>query len=199
MCLSLTAASCTPRVEYVGTEFVYPLEDEARQINTVADPSGTYTVVRGDTPRSAAAKLGVDFDLFARTNGITAESRLEPGTLLVVPRIGTAKEPYAAARTPYRPAVETSPPPPVAPKPPEVLVDASGAVRAASAGTVSGVFRDYPSLGDVVIIENDREKAVYSGRFEPRVLKGARVSAGDVIAGGADRASVKVRFFLKGE
>ncbi len=175
---SAVCFSCTPRRDRVTTHFVYPLQTEAQLLNTVANPSGVYVVTRGDTPKSIPARLGVDPDLFLIANGLEPDSKLEPGTLLIVPTVGPAATPAARSTTP--------------------LVDSSGLVRAASGGTVTAVFRNYTSLGDVVIIENDREKAVYSGNFEPGVAVNAAVRAGDVVATTTEPASVKVRFFPKG-
>ncbi|MHC4712115.1 MAG: LysM peptidoglycan-binding domain-containing protein [Planctomycetota bacterium] len=186
---SVVWLSCAPPREQVTTHFVYPLQSEARLMNTVANPTGVYVVARGDTPKSIPARLGVDPDLFLLTNGLEADSKLEPGSLLIVPTVGPAAEPHAVR-----------PRPAAAPRgrPPTALVDSSGLVRAVSGGVVTAVFRNYTSLGDVVIIESDREKAVYSGNFEPGVAVNATVRAGDVVATTAEPASVKVRFFPKG-
>ena len=62
---------------------------------------------------------------------------------------------------------------------------------------VSEIYRGYPSLGDVVIIENEVSKTIYAGAFTPAVVKGDTVVEGEVIARGARRGGVNVTRFPK--
>ena len=61
-----------------------------------------------------------------------------------------------------------------------VPIEADGIVKAVASGKVAEVHRGYPSLGDVVIIENQekRQRAVYAGSFTPIVSAGASVNLG---------------------
>jgi septal ring factor EnvC (AmiA/AmiB activator) len=59
------------------------------------------------------------------------------------------------------------------------------------------VHRGYPGLGDVVIIESDAEKVIYSGTFAPAVSQGVAVSAGDVIATRVVGRTVRVSHFAR--
>lgn len=183
---------CAPPQEYLTHEYVYPLEREVAEINRVAYPSESYIVLPGDTLSGIARRLGVDLEVLAEVNGFEGNATLKSGDLLVVPRVGGAR----AAADPLATGPVVAPGAPAEPSG-VTLVGPSGDVRALSTGTVIGVFRKYTSLGDVVIIETDRGRVVYSGAFEPRVLKGAEVRAGDVIGSGAAPGAVKARFFDK--
>ena len=80
-----------------------------------------------------------------------------------------------------------------------VPVEADGIVKAVAPGKVAEVHRGYPTLGDVVIIENQEkgQRAVYAGAFTPTVSAGASVSLGQPIASGAKAGGVKVTKFVK--
>lgn len=177
-------ASCEPRRPYERTVLVYPLEREVELLNTAAYPLGAYTVAPGDTARGIAGKLGVDYEVFAAFNGIDEKTVLRPGDVLVVPAVALRAGGVQAVQARVSGGAEG-------------LVGADGKLRAESAGVVTAVFRKYTSLGDVVIIEGDEERIVYSGSFEPAVTRGERVAAGDVLATGADSTSAKARRFAK--
>jgi hypothetical protein len=187
------ALSCRYPERNTRLVYVYPLEDEVKTINTAAYPEGSYRVKPGDTPKAVAAGLGVDFAIFAEMNGVEETTVLKPGDLLVVPRVAYRTD----ARPEGRGVVATAPVAPPQAGVGDKIVGSDGLVRALSAGTVTGVFRKYTSLGDVVIIENENERVVYSGAFEPAVAKGATVRAAGLIGTGARPGGVKARFFDK--
>jgi hypothetical protein len=178
--------------------YVYPLEDEVKTINTVAAPAGAYRVQPGDTPGGIAAKFCVDYDVFAEMNGIEEGGVIRAGELLIIPRVAYRDGSEPVSERPSlrhlvaepRPSAETV-------GEYDTIVGADGAVRAGADGKVIAVFRKYTSLGDVVIIENESDKFVYSGSFEPAVVKGAAVSKDAVIARGARPGGVKLRVFAK--
>jgi len=195
MCL-LFLASCQPPELYIPPpQEPASIAPEMELANTAAYPEGSYVVKAGDTPRGIAARLAIDYDVLARANGFTDETVLVPGYLIVVPRV--------ALRTPDLPG-RAAARPKGAPDPGgrvetqlKVEVDPSGRLKAASGGTVTAVHRGYPALGDVVIIENDVEKIIYSGEFTPSVAKGSVVSVGDSIASGVKENSARATRFRK--
>ncbi len=166
--------SCQPAPRHTRDEAPRQsaIATEVATVNLAAYPEGTYTVVAGDTPRIIAAKLGIDYESLVDANGMTDKTVLQPGDVLVAPKVAprNATLSTAGARGPQEGASAAA-----------QVVDAAGNVRAIAAGVVSEVHRGYPGLGDVVIIENDAEKVIYSGTFTPSVAKGAAASVGSII------------------
>jgi len=72
---------------HVGQELQIPGDEQGFTPKTVAlqDSGSTYTVARGDTPKSIARKLHVDFDALMRLNKIEDPRKLRIGTKLRVP------------------------------------------------------------------------------------------------------------------
>ena len=54
-----------------------------------------YTVVEGDTFYGIADVFGVDAEELAAVNGLTLESLLQPGQILVIPTVGLEASPTA--------------------------------------------------------------------------------------------------------
>ena len=193
-------------------------EDEQRSIvpqiellNTAAYPEDTYMVVQGDTPRSISTKLAVEYSLLVQANDLTAKSVLKPGQLLVIPRVRPRSSDPFLRPAPSRAYADAAPPAATSPastsssaKPsgvrPSGPASAStarasgGDVKAVAAGVVKEIHRGYPNLGDVVIIESESEKVIYSGAFTPAVVPGEVVAEGASIAGGASGAVRTTRF-----
>ncbi len=190
---ALFLLSCTGARQHTYYQYYYPLEREIAAINEVAYPEGLYTVVAGDTPSSVAARLDVPPNVLYEANAIEAGSTLSVGEVLVVPRPASAPARMGAhgARVDLPGGRSDAPAGRVA------IVGESGAVYALSAGRVIGVHRQYPSLGDVVIIETQRQRVVYSGAFTPTVEPGSEVGAGEVIGEGAREGGVTARSFDK--
>jgi len=226
------AVSCRDTSTRVASSQRDPIARQVGLLNQAAYPEGSYTVQAGDAPRAVAAKLGVDYTLFASTNGISENTPLTPGSVLVVPKVrertdsfqespaptrGAAPQPVkipaAAAVAPSStaassaagrksPAAKSASPAATiswtsttgAPTTPD------GKMSAISQGRVTEVHRGYPSLGDVVIIENQdkTERAVYAGSFTPIVAKGQAVNAGQQIGADARPGGVKVTRFMTG-
>jgi len=193
--VALAAFSCVPSrsVESLPSPEAPSLAPEVDELNLAAYPESSYTVKAGDTPATIAARLGIDPVLLAKANDFKPDTVLKPGDLIIVPKV--------ADRNPAAPAVSRSPlssaqPSAVASKPVSVSI-VDGRLRAISAGTVAEVHTGYPGLGDVVIIESDAEKVIYSGTFAPAVSKGADVSAGDVIATQVEGRTVRVSHFAR--
>lgn len=198
----VTAWSCRGDRQGLDVEYIYPLEREVALLNTAAYPEGSYGVAAGDTLWGVAAKLNVDVEMLATANGLSTGSKLAAGDILVVPRV-TPRGDNLIISPSAGPAANGAPEGPqeipgVGPlqrkKP---LVGPDGLLRAIAGGTVTGVFRRYTSLGDVVIIENDKKRIVYSGGFKPVTAKGCTVKAGDIIASGANPKNVQARVFAK--
>jgi len=186
---------------------------EIETIDLAAYPEGAYTVRSGDTPRGIAVRLGMDYNLLSGANGFKDDTVLKPGETIIVPRVA-ARSGFPAGGAAagaggivVRRGARTSGEAPGAPAPqarapqvraPEVRasVSSDGKVRCGSAGTVSAVYRRYPGLGDVVIMESETEKVICSGTFTPSVAKGDEVPAGGVI-GTAAVGGVKESRFSK--
>ena len=87
--ISLAFTSCPAPAQYT-TEPLPPTQSIAREVeivNLAAYPEGAYTVQAGDTPRSIAQKLRVDYDALVSANDLKPETILHPGDVLVVPRV----------------------------------------------------------------------------------------------------------------
>jgi murein DD-endopeptidase MepM/ murein hydrolase activator NlpD len=216
-CQTPTAASASSQDDRAAAHIA--------QLNQAAYPEGCYTVQAGDTPRSIAARLGLDYSLFANANGITEKTVLTPGWVLVVPKVErrTDQQPLAAGAPGAGPKASevpqsassqwtTAPAKPPAAKgatPADQMmtwtsvtgapITGDGRVNAISAGKVTEVHRGYPTLGDVVIIENQdsTERAVYAGRFTPVVAVGQAVNPGQQIGKDGRPGGVKVTRFMK--
>lgn len=174
----------------VTRQYIYPLEDEIDVLNTVTVPAETYAVKTGDTPIAVARKFGIDWKVLVDVNGIHDPTGWKPGTLLTIPRVESLPgEP--GQRRPPRKIPDT----PGDASSPVELISAYGVVKALSAGVVTEVLTGYTSLGDVVIIEGEAGRAVYSGSFKPLVAKGQSVAAGEAIATTDEPENVKARFF----
>ena len=86
--LCIFLGSCrTAKFAEVQPEVANPIETNIAFVNEAAYPEGSYTVVQGDTPRGIAAKLRIDYRLFANANGISEGTVLTPGYVLVVPKV----------------------------------------------------------------------------------------------------------------
>jgi LysM repeat protein len=198
--LPLALFSCrttlNSRVKHEDQRSIVP---EIELLNTAAYPEETYTVLKGDTPRSIAEKMRVEYSLLVQANDLTAKSVLKPGQLLVIPRIRPRSSDPFIRQAPSRAYAEAGPPPPrpAAAQPARAAVTsqtAGGEVRAVAPGTVTEIHRGYPNLGDVVIIEGGSEKVVYSGAFTPAVAPGEVVTEGAPIATGASGPARTTRF-----
>jgi len=187
---ALGTISCPQPRTHTSLQYVYPIEQEVARINRVSYPEDSYTVQPGDTPAGVAAKLDVPADILYEANAIDADTKLVPGDVLVIARTKQPASAKAGRASPEAPEDENGPD-----AAGRSLVSPSGAVRAVSGGRVTAVYRKYTSLGDVVIIDDGRRRVVYSGDFEPVVVKGAEVRAGDLIGSAAAQGGVKVRFF----
>jgi len=187
---ALLIISCPQPRTYTSLQYVYPLEQEVARINRVSYPEDSYTVQPGDTPAGVAAKLDVPADILYENNAIDADTKLAAGDVLVIPRTKEPAQTRAGRGAPGAPVSENG-----SDTAGRLLVSPSGALRAVSAGRVIAVYRKYTSLGDVVIIDDGQRRVVYSGDFEPVVVKGAEVRAGDLIGSGAAPEGVKARFF----
>jgi LysM repeat protein len=178
---------------------------EIQAVDLAAYPEGSYTVKSGDTPSGIAAKMGMDYTQLAAANAFKDDTVLKPGDVIIVPRVAErtgfpaggadARAGGMVVRTGARPSGEV--PQAQAPRAPvPASVSSDGRVHCGSAGTVSAVYRRYPGLGDVVIMESDTEKVIYSGTFTPSVAKDDDVPAGGVI-GTAAAGGVKESRFTK--
>lgn len=233
--LCVFLGSCrTAKFTEVQPEAANPIETNIAFVNEAAYPEGSYAVVQGDTPRGIAAKLHIDYRLFANANGISEGTVLTPGYVLVVPKVRprsdnliseggriaappeapapkarvVASAPAPAASAPKAAPAQVAQPAPAADSGSSTVawsgemvvpVGADGIVKAVASGKVAEVHRGYPTLGDVVIIENQekRQRAVYAGAFTPTVSAGALVNLGQPIASGARAGGVKVTKFVK--
>jgi hypothetical protein len=217
LCLFLGSCRTTKVSEPVPE--ANPIESNLAVINQAAYPEGSYTVVEGDTPRGIAAKLHVDYRLFAGANGLTEGSVLTPGYVLAVPKVSSRSDSFAGEKTADGPIglgekSTVAKPAASAAKPAAapsgattvawsgenpVNIGSDGVVKAVSAGKVMEVHRAYPTLGDVVIIEDEvkGQRAVYAGTFTPIVSQGASVTVGQPIGEQAKAGGVKVTKFMK--
>jgi len=91
----------------------------AAQAHDYAIIAWSYKVERGDTVAEIAARMGVSPTELARANGIDADARLAPGTMLKRPDPNMPSgKPHGIARPPRRVAIAPpSPPPPPMPTP----------------------------------------------------------------------------------
>ena len=141
--------SCVQPRSYTTYEYVYPIEREVGEMNRVAYPEGSYTVTAGDTAASVAKKLGVDLDVLMEANAIGQDTALEPGDVLVIPRVGGPARQGTPIAKPRASEVAAG----AAAVPEMALVSPAGELRALSAGTVIAVYRKYTSLISQVICE----------------------------------------------
>jgi murein DD-endopeptidase MepM/ murein hydrolase activator NlpD len=231
-CFLFFATSCRDTSTRVAPPEQDPVARQIDLLNRAAYPEGSYTVQKGDTPRAIASKLGVDYPVFASTNGISENTPLTPGSVLVVPKVSERTDSFAvppgavqgvvpqpvkissamagAPPSNAAPAVAAAKQPIARPAPAAASISwtsttgapttPDGTMSAISTGRVTEVHRGYPSLGDVVIIENQdkTERAVYAGSFTPIVAKGQAVNAGQQIGTNARPGGVKVTRFMTG-